>query len=1788
MLLESKVKIPIAPQNLTVRLNPDWNKILELSAKYNISSNLFILIDVTLTHHKVSSLGSVLKAISTSNANHYLGEWSKVNPSALFLYQLSSVVLQNSAILNVYLPLPEESAALQLHGQLDTHFLLAMLLERIPPGTSLEREWFEILRIWLLVQAIQRGQDGNVQDQLIKKVAEQIRLGGDKNDGRFSLMFKLKSYADDFSALNSQLIQKSERLVKSKELKHSYVGFLKSLSRVARGERSQKQVAGLPDALYQKSDSHPSRINDNLAEIMVAPWELIEDPGDDFIITHGNDDDVNFFSHTNDNSESLSLQSLRTGSVILYSVEDSQHLPWSWDRPNPEEIVLLESEVSRLLLSANAHDRLLGAFVWLAMNTGRSLRRAMEIKISSEISEEWSLDPNLKELRRLPPIRKSSWIPKNDVERNWVRPVVAQNRMLLPERVTDVLRTQYLALPNATLLWQLWDASWPNNPESHFKFVLEKTLPRVLPGMLRGVLPLQLYLKTQDETFSKISASHPSTGLPAACAYANWTTIDYIPTDIPGLDIDENSKDLIEPIIFGSRLDIIEERLVAAIKEATQIYHEKSMRASLVEKHNYTTAYNIMMLFAATGARAINDPFESVLHFDFERHFVYIDDKSNDSERNARLVPLPLSLSRHLQKNYIGHLKLLARVLSESNPTLSCEIDAMANGQSTGRMPFFFMLQDDEGINWQSVTSSSIQSLELLDCPLPANLFRQRLAKQLRRRGLEDEIIEGVFGHGDAGSESYSDYSTRIWADDADIARRALTASFEALPFVMSSVDLMGVNLPSSSSKNDMRSPVHFGQGAREQARRQRLINTIKLAKAEIDLFLNTRELAQLEINEIDHLTELMLFHDNKLPRRNGYLRYEYLIRRIEKVWQQKGKQILIKKRYVAPRPSSPFNQYAPQADSIYSRAQQVLKNITATNPVSRLTSFECAMLASILLMIEGHLADFKILKKVSDGKNFRLVTLAGKFYVEFCREELINVGNTPVRRMQVSIYCAYLLAKVRASKKSINAEKKIFPIFLKPLAELLAGLQENEIVNNEQLLTILVKVVDQHNVMHFSGVLAGYLSGRLESTSLGWRDWIRIANGRSVQIPDQFIIGYEGDESSGLLQKIDFQGVDYEEGKGVALDVLQNTRDFFKKLRDCFVDYGVPGSNGPVSRQSLVGLINHELDQMRCKIASGPLLLGYWIKHLVISGRKNEHYYAISSIERYLSALSPRFTDLAYQSELMAMDGDEITDLYENIILSTKLLSRTYVGDRLRQFHAFARRHGVEDPDWDEISFEKLSGLVSPGVITNDEYHSALQVLLKTNLMVEFSGISLAMLLFMTYRFGLRGKEALGMLRSEWNQYGEMIVLQVSSNRIRKLKTRSSRRQVPLLFSLLNIEHELMQRYFAHLDSIFGSDINKPMFERDRRPLTNADMKAIRSCVIAMLKTVTGNPEITLHHARHTAANRVALGVFGLKLDLWKGRAFSQLKDAEVLLLGTEGNTRRAAWATARYLGHAGRDTQFRSYLHFMSNWADSLYIPIENTSTNINPNPELIIRLDDFAEITNPSTGLLRQISPPNLKTTPLNIIKLLHLMAIGKSSSDAALLLQLDQEVAKTLQRILDSVALNLKLKQDSRGAGMAFLKMIKKPGWDRLIEHFSEIDNTTKPKNLKRKKSCNLSIKEIAAMVGASRQILLCNKDHFRLVKGLIIDYHIHSDLLKMVASNLAKPIIYKLAKVVEFKLLSQSEAGKSNYYQIDALRDGKGMHMESRCGISLIKNSDHFIRTSYELILIFVVYLTCNR
>ncbi len=1818
---------------LTSALPKGWEAALVWSESCGVLDEFLFLLDATVAWDRPDIFGNLLFHISSPICMEMLEESAQTEFAAKVLWKLASAASKRPAIFSQYYRLTDKVAASkQFKGDTPILYIVALMVERSPPGTLADREWFLTLRLWVLTHAINRAKHENIQDHYLRLVAQKIRLACAEGDNWRKLFLGLRTTALDFDALNRHLTHRSEKLLSAHSLKSTEKQLLRTLIKVASRESSKDTT----DYVKPRHFGTTKLLADKLDKISRPEFRTIFEEDDqshgtaEYIQANEDGDSEDLVQIKTDETRSYTHQRLQSTGILLYDSEDLQHLPWSWGRLNPFEMSLLDNWTAQNLTSSNEKIRTSAGIAWIASHSGRSMRRTLDFKITEEILSEWCLHPNCQALIRLPPQRIPGWDPETDEDKAWVTRMATSNTLQLPDDVAHVFQNRLKRKPDASCIGELWDASWENSPESEFRIQVQHDIPRVTPGMLGSVLPQRIFSASGDATFARLLGSHPNSALPGACSYAAWTTIQ-VGQALTGQD--ENPRPHLVPETInavGSRLDPIEELLVQAIQQAGKKLDALRHNDPLAF-HNAYVAYLVVALLAATGGRPIRDPFETIAHFDFRELFVFINDKVSGKLRQGRLVPLPKEICEFIQLYYLPHLTKLALTLQEANPILANEISKLAAGKSTGSMPFLFFMSPE--ITWTSVSESEINGVGLFEWPLPLNLFRHRLATRLRCEFVDPEIIDSILGHGESGAATHGDYSFRIWIRDMASARPSLERAFCDLEFqFIHSWDGIPPKVP-PTPKGDNAIPlsteeVSFGSRAREHNRKVRMFSTIRDARLQLKQFLGHKSLSDLTHEEIDALSKKLLFKGDGLPHPSGFLKYQYLMRIIEKLWRKEGKKVHLSKRFMPKiQDESPFTQYAPGAMAIFHELQETLASISESIPVGKLSLRDCAVIAAVLLCIENRISSKVILGDVLGARNFRVANLKDIFYFEHSSRLSTSETDCPVQRFKISKLSAALINRLLDSKNTFAAGHPI-PGCLLPFVDLLANTERfGEIQCASELINVLGVIVAQVNVITKPGVLAAYQDGRVKSYSLTRQDWLRVEVGYPVQFPPRSTTDADEQlEMQSLHGKLVSTTALISHSSADDFAALQTgARSALDRVTELLTAYQsiLPSNVTATDRESLARQLRDIAEDKTHPTSSAIQLLVRWVQSLV-HRPKGSGFINIKSVERYLAALSPSFEAVGYAADLLKMDDEDVTIFYSEVLETSKereVKDTQYVAQRLLDFHRWAKKkYAIEEPAWEELPETYAAAGVSPGIITEKEYQDTLRLLLNLPEQRLRYRLAPALLLLLCYRFGLRGSEALGLLRSDVAMLTDTIVVLVQSNRFRTLKTVTSRRQVPLVFSLSEKEKELIEQWLAEFAAVHGANGNAPLFFAEGSDQPLMDIGPIKYAAISALKLVTYNPATNLHHARHTAANFVGLGVNHLELDMWvraKDRRGQSPIDIEQTLLGKP-LSRSRMWAVSRFLGHVRGETTCGSYLHFFGDWATSLFQPITNYGLSIRLRNATY--LDDLPRVASIETDLLDILKPKSEKPTPLRMLKWLHLIAQGQSGTAAGHALALDPKLVEESLGYVTCIGKKIRLSQTKESKlsaqnesdekdPMEFLYRIKEPAWQRLLNRFVEAEHKphTTPILVP-----SIPLNNLIMVVGATRQLLMWNDEHFQLMRSLLDYFNIGDTRFYLIRSNTAGERILDLVKRNGFRTLSQIEAtnallearmrkritkqlkvSKSGglireikiekpAFQLDAASAGEYQVLK-RCAFVLAENDDFDIRNSVEFLAVFIAF-----
>lgn len=1771
-----------------------WRPAYDWAARNNVITELFLAVNATYTRDMPIAIGTFLAFISSEDSYPLIKEWSLYEKAAMPMLPLSEAALHDSHIFTEFQPLStERAAARQFHGKLESHYLIALLTESLPSIGQSDRAWLNTLRLWVLTHAINRTLHDNVQDNWLRQVASKLRMACGHDEGWRKPFLSLKSNATDFDEISRCIIKKAETLLAHKQsanLSNAERQILQAVLKVAQRVHAKDDLntdslnlIQIPTIRQYAVDLHNQQVTwqiteDENSELENSQWIPAEEDTSDSLI-----------QFEIDSEQSFTHQKLQGKGILLYCTEELQYLPLSWNKLNQIERNRIERWINESAASTRPELRYLSIVVWTAINLGRTLKRALDIHITQEIGKDWGLDPKTLSFTRIPPRRDPGWKPKTSAQMKWVTPASDKQSMSAPQSIEEILKERIAICGVPKCIGDLWDASWPESAEQLFRHEFYTVAPRATGGMLASELPQRVFQNSGDQTFARLLSSHPRTALPGACAYSSWSSgqvSSALGIKAPGSSIEMRNEDN----AMGSMLDPIESLLKNSIQSAAKKLEKLRSGNNPIAFHNAYSSYLSVSAFAATGGRPVSDPFEDLKHFDFDAQFVYVSDKASGDLRQARIVPLPSELCRIIQDDYLNHLLSLSRHIISINPRLANDIANLAAGEACATMPFLFLLSED-ALSWKSISEKEIISLELFDWPLPLNHFRHRLSRQLRKNGVDPEIIDSILGHAETGAATHGDFSFRVWADDMQLARPAMETAFTSLGFPRVRGlrgDSIKAVATSASNQSNIVEPTAFGAAAREKQRRKRAKEVVVDARLQIDQFLEKRTLSELCEDEFDELSRQLLFSRNGMPHTNGHLKYRVLLKRVEREWLNKGKKAKISRRYQPiPEERTPFTAASPGALAIFQKIQNQRSTIQKIN-IGRTSLHDCAVIAATFLCIENNISDKALLTDILHAQNFRIVVLKSIPYLEYAEELKSKGSDIPTKRYRLSDQAALLLDQLW--KKPLTSALHIPDVLLPITAKLAESGRLLPDINAQSLINALADLVDQVNVITKPGILAGYLAGRVRSFSLLWRDWARLELKYPIQTEEAPDPAETSSTSANIGSLISANAVTTSPRNMTLLSLQQNARTFLGEIRKLLDSCQSTSATTTsyISRKDLAREIQDVIDEYDGQVSTTIQLLARWINSKLfkkIAGR----LIRPSTINRYLAALSPVFKEIGYSADILSMDDEDVTLFYSDLLQTSKAKDTQYIIERLTDFHRWAKReYAVEDPDWQELPEVVSTAHVSPGLIAENEYQRALLLLLNVEDPNRRFRLAAPFLLMLCYRFGLRGGEALGVLRSDIDISDQLTIVYAQNNRFRKLKTQTSRRQIPLLFSLSKVERDLLSQWMVEAESIHGNDSSAALFSDGQTANGLMDASPIKKRAIAALKIATSNTDINLHHARHSVANFVALAITQPGLSIWGDASplfqSSQATSAEAILLGRIGQTRRKIWAISRFLGHVRRETTCGNYLHFLSEIADLYTSHNERNSDILNLKNAIV--LDDLPRLAEIDTSLLEQLEPKLSGPSPSQLLKLMRLIACGKPIRDAAISLGIADHITNDLQSLLAKVGKKIKLgnsklsaKQGDIAIHLKLVQRLKESAWNRLIDFTSKIDQQKSSRA-----DLHLSIEGIIEMIGNTRQILLWEEQHFLILKDFLEYMKIGAGDYKLIRSNQTIEDLDRLIKHYGFNAMTVTDIKMERAFQMDTAQTCDGKYtVQSRCAFIITENDSRAIRNSVELLVSFITF-----
>ena len=1795
-VVQNGIESPNEPgAEMAARLGQHYSELCRWAVSNGMEFPLEVSYHILGLDESEVAVGNLVHEFLHLESREITSEWSD-HPIVLEFKTFAKALEEEDPRFNLAPRKPHRGGASKIKRDItefrDRRFLLALTTNPLADNTDQARlKDRRRLRIWLIVQAAIRLI--NVQSSADRFISVAARfLVVDATSSQWALIDGLLERANkelgntpcSFENFTTALERAAFYLKETR----SEVGrgskasrqFLSAIGAIAAGSsdaiQSRRTHAPIPDYLR----SVPSPVDD-------LPFETDDQRFNVLIGDSSGDEDELAYVTEIDPTDSSAQQELRSGSVFMQTAELSHYLPWSWDRLLPPEVDQVESWIKYQLASQDVNERLGGALVWLAIRLSRSLAMIERVTVEPGGTAEWSLSTDFSRVKRKAPRRHSAWSPDaSNIDQ--VAPFGEELKVQLPDDVRDSFAQMGVPGTDTKLaLGDLWRNHSRSSLESWFNERARRYFPRVTSAKLGQCFGQKLFEQSGDFSFARLLTSHPQSALPGACSYATWD-VKAIEKGLglPVLKTDKESDDL---HLMGSLLAPLDSVLSDEIRRANDKL-EKAAGEGLIYYHNTLAQYVVMALYAATGGRFLKDPFELARHFSSSFDCVFINDKSDEGLHNGRIVPLP-STAGKLVEHYLQHMKALADLLREHREDLSRQLCLLVE-RKPANLPFFFLL--DDHLQWHSLADAGMLQCETFNWALPGNLFRHRYSQRLMQESVDPEVIDGWMGHAERGVASYSDYSVRCWADDAAYYRNTLEKVFNVLPFVMprtlQSLPPLQYTVPKGGKFVE---PDLFGEKARAHQRKVKRQEAIKAAHDDIQFFLNRRQFNDLSNKELMDLSRHMLLRENCLPHPQAALRYRVFTKCLEKTMVQshsaieessekgtedseagEAKRNILKRRMVSVRDERSLVEPDVMAKlDIFARLSNWASKQAKSTHKADFSKSRALCFGSVLLAIEKRLGYSRLLLDVAQGQHFRLLQDDRRYFLEYSEALEPDDFSAAVQRHEVSYKVASLLAHGASKNRETD---EVVPGELAEFGPLLEIYQQEPQNTSQPSMNTLIEwlsaAINQANLVQLPGVVAAALSDRAPPTSPSLRDYVRIHHGRSIDLGDDEDISE--DLPTVFLTKPRVQESD-------KLRLQANAKAFKTEVQGLLNQY--ERQRAREFARDLEGLCR----KFTGDLSSSMLLAGYWITNHCRQGKgkkgKKLDPFAQNSLTTYWSYLASAFCGFLYDVDLVSLDQEDVTARCGDMLDHKVEMGRRpdYFAKRLQDFFQWASQYGVASPEWTELNLASNYRSVNPGLITEREYQDCQRVIQADQSVSPEERHWLGFVLLLCYRFGLRAQEAIGLLRRDWCNVDELRWVVIQKNPYRDLKSVASRRVIPLLFDLSPLEQDLVERVLGHHQALVSQETNLPILcelSPHSRPVLIHQASRIPAALIRVLRNVTGNPELVLHHCRHSFYNRLAPALLGIQTPL--SQRLSDDNRAEgvrrTVLGATHHVSRRSTMAMARLMGHRFPSTGLGSYFHGMTDWCDAL-TPVTTPRARRIQGVLQVSELPQRPEATLPAMAESLDYTQPSVGS----LLKLLRLVATGIPYDRAGELLllhpnlvaRLEFAVTETTSRMRFSSPHDKNVKLRGADYPNALLEPISDAAWQRLIYHAQKSGDLS-VEGLPPENASHLH--DIPYLVGPNRHILMDRPGHYWLVKQVLNLFEVSDTDYRVVSQRNSEKGLKKMQRAgFDVRRAEEISSNLDRFPVYIPDRDSRSAILDYG-GLIMSRARDGVVRNSFEL------------
>lgn len=985
------------------------------------------------------------------------------------------------------------------------------------------------------------------------------------------------------------------------------------------------------------------------------------------------------------------------------------------------------------------------------------------------------------------------------------------------------------------------------------------------------------------------------------------------------------------------------------------------------EAHNHYTIYVLVVLFLATGLRPVRDPVESIDLVDDARGLAVGCDKVIRHPLESRLLALGDKCVALLRR-YLDHLLRLADALQEEDDDLAEAIPAVTTRGLRKPLPLFFTFA--EHCRVELITPSVLIKRVPLLAQLEANIGRCWIASLGCAQDVDADLIRAALGHHEMGLAVFGPNSPRCPSELRSLAQ-CIDQRLAAM-----GVQVIGSPLP------PMRSPSpgvvigqrHAALGIANRAQAQRLQAAAakalhRRALAQCVAQSRRNRLVQADIDAVFRSICGAAGHPQTRVQVEAYSRtydvLSWLLARQELPLTLPPRYRPLTVGLLSTHRAAFFEPatlaLARECDDLARALDRWLVvraaaanvdrgNIDAKTAKKGVVGF-CIRVAEATasLAVHSRVADPQLLDCIA-MRAYELLAVrgAGAFGVF----DVAGTGpDVPMLRRVVlhpaTLALLHSLKAMQGDAPPHRVKEQVLRLvnhlhqstarsqvasYLSELTEAGAGSPSSAAT----ALQWLCRRVGALNAVTLPGVVVSHLDGTARAVGLRAGPFARVLTG--LPLADAAPVDRR-DVDSAARKAVTDKSRPFMVDRAVEPDKRKSQGDelarFYaltRAVNRVLRGYSRLGSrrarSGPREKDRLIAKLEAVCQQHSSAPPEAHMGVQFliWMLTYFRGGDAPQHH--ISTSLRYYYAVMPRVPLAMLEARCHGQGADVLADVYGAALDAVAPRGQAYVFNRLQLFHAAMQvDYGLPDVDWADVAPIALVGTcaVDAGIVNYDEYHTALELLVADPGSDKRMRNLQAWVLVVTYRFGLRISETLGLRRKDIWRDDKLPVLLIRPNAYRELKSDAGQRVVPLIGSLSKLERKVFNNWIAHVDENFGDDEEATMAATRDVARLMVQTDALRSRIRQALQVATGDESVRLHHLRHAFAMRlqIIMSVEALPTNAPLAQALARvlgptdLLATRQLLLDTSKLSHRGLTAARVIVGHASVEVFRRSYAH-------------------------------------------------------------------------------------------------------------------------------------------------------------------------------------------------------------------------------------------------------------------------------